>query len=84
MHGSAQGLAVKLMTISFMGGGRSMPDWAGGTAELSVSHTAWVTERTVVGGCGSLEADFNKPLHKLGRIISSTALVLALTQSPAC
>lgn len=34
VRGSAQGPAVKLMTISFMGGGRSMPDWAGGMAEV--------------------------------------------------
>lgn len=33
MHGSAQGPAVELMTVSSMGGGRSMPNWAGGTAE---------------------------------------------------
>lgn len=40
VHGSAQGLAVKLMTISFTGGGRSMRDWAGGAAEVKCkSHS---------------------------------------------
>jgi len=46
-----------------------------------VSRTARVAESAVVGGCSSLESDFNELLHKLGRIISSTALVSEPIQS---
>lgn len=64
-----------------MGSGRSCLTGQEGLAEVTCKSRSSGNRESVVGGCSSLETDFNELLHKLGRIISNTAFV-SLIQSP--